>query len=104
MEYEMSALQKLQEKIEQWRVDHEALKSENAQLKVELSSISGSQNEQASEIAALKSENAQLKVELSNVSGSQNEQESQIAALKRELEEKDVEIEKIIAQVESLLA
>jgi len=72
----MSALQKLQEKIEQWRVDHEALKSENAQLKVELS----------------------------NVSGSQNAQEAQIAALKRELEEKDVEIEKIIAQVESLLA
>lgn len=72
----MSALQKLQEKIEQWRLDHEALKSENAQLKVELS----------------------------NVSGSQNAQEEQIAALKRELEEKDVEIEKIIAQVESLLA
>ena len=76
MENEMSALQKLQEKIEQWRVDHEALKSENAQMKVELS----------------------------NASGSQNEQESQIAALKRELEEKDAEIEKIIAQVETLLA
>jgi len=76
MENEMSALQKLQEKIEQWRADHEALKSENAQLKVELS----------------------------NVSGSQNEQEAQIATLKRELEEKDAEIEKIIAQVESLLA
>jgi chromosome segregation ATPase len=72
----MSALQKLQEKIEQWRADHEALKSENAQLKVELS----------------------------NVSGSQNAQEAQIETLKRELEEKDVEIEKIIAQVESLLA
>ncbi|WP_309499297.1 hypothetical protein [Sulfurovum sp.] len=72
----MSALQKLQEKIEQWRVDHEALKSENAQLKVELSTVSGSQNEQ----------------------------QSQIAALKRELEEKDTEIEKIITQVESLLA
>lgn len=72
----MSALQKLQEKIEQWRVDHEALKSENAQLKVELS----------------------------NVSGSQNAQEAQIATLKRELEEKDLEIEKIIAQVESLLS
>ncbi len=76
MENEMSALQKLQEKIEQWRADHEALKSENAQLKAELS----------------------------NVSGSQNAQEAQIATLKRELEEKDVEIEKIIAQVESLLA
>ena len=72
----MSALQKLQEKIEQWRADHEALKSENAQLKVELS----------------------------NVSGSQSQQEAQIATLRRELEEKDAEIEKIIAQVESLLA
>ena len=76
MEKKMSALQKLQEKIEQWRVDHESLKSENAQLKIELS----------------------------NVSGSQNEQEAQIAALRSELEEKDAEIEKIIAQVESLLS
>jgi len=72
----MSALQKLQEKIEQWRVDHEALKSENAQLKIELS----------------------------NASGAQGDNESQIVALKRELEEKDEEIEKIIAQVEALLA
>ncbi len=72
----MSALQKLQEKIEQWRVDHEALKSENAQLKAALNVASGSQDEQ----------------------------QQQIAALKRELDEKDVEIEKIIAQVESLLS
>ena len=72
----MAALQKLQEKIEQWKVDHEALKNENAQLKAELA----------------------------NASGSQNAQEAQIASLKRELEEKDIEIEKIIAQVESLLA
>ncbi len=72
----MSALQRLQEKIEQWRVGHEALKSENAQLKIELS----------------------------NLSGSQNEQNGQIEALRRELEEKDIEIEKIIAQVETLLA
>jgi len=72
----MSALQKLQEKIEQWRVDHEAIKSENAQLKVELE----------------------------NASGSQSEKDSIIETLKRELEEKDAEIEKIIAQVESLLS
>ena len=72
----MSALQKLQEKIEQWRADHEALKSENAQLKIELS----------------------------NISGTQSEKESQIEALKRELAEKDAEIEKIIAQVETLLS
>ena len=72
----MSALQKLQEKIEQWRVDHEAIKSENAQLKVELE----------------------------NASGSQSEKDGIIEALRRELEEKDAEIEKIIAQVESLLS
>ena len=72
----MSALQKLQEKIEQWRVDHEAIKSENAQLKVELE----------------------------NASGSQSEKDSIIETLRRELEEKDNEIEKIIAQVESLLS
>jgi len=72
----MSALQKLQEKIEEWRRDHESLKSENAQLKIELE----------------------------NASGSQNEKDTVIESLRRELEEKDAEIEKIIAQVESLLS
>ena len=72
----MSALQKLQEKIEQWRRDHEALKSENAQLKTELE----------------------------NASGTQGEKDSLIESLKRELSEKDAEIEKIITQVESLLS
>ncbi len=72
----MTALQKLQEKIEQWRVNHEALKTENAQLRVELS----------------------------NASGAQGEKDSIIESLRRELEEKDTEIEKIIAQVESLLS
>ena len=72
----MSALQKLQEKITQWKADHEALKRENEQLKTELA----------------------------NVSGSQNEKDSIIESLKRELAEKDAEIEKIIAQVEALLS
>jgi len=72
----MSALQKLQEKIEQWRLDHEALKSENAQLKIELG----------------------------NVSGAQDQKDRLIETLRRELQEKDAEIEKIIAQVESLLS
>jgi chromosome segregation ATPase len=71
----MSALQRLQEKIEQWRMDHESLKSENAQLKIELN----------------------------NVSGSHGEKDSIIESLRNELAEKDEEIEKIIAQVESLL-
>jgi cell division protein ZapB len=72
----MSALQRLQEKIEQWRVDHESLKSENAQLKIELD----------------------------NASGVHGEKDSLIESLRNELAEKDVEIEKIIAQVESLLS
>ena len=72
----MSALQRLQEKIEQWRRDFEALKSENAQLKVQLSQLGATQDEK----------------------------ERQIEALKRELAEKDAEIEKIIAQVEALLS
>jgi len=76
MERKMSALQKLQEKIEQWRVDHEAIKTENAQLKVELQ----------------------------NATGAQGEKDTLIESLRRELSEKDAEIEKIIAQVENLLS
>jgi len=72
MENNMSALQKLQSKIEAWRLEHEALKNENIQLKTQLDAANDSQGE--------------------------------LEALKRELTEKDEEIEKIIAQVESLLA
>ena len=72
----MAALQRLQEKIEQWKVDHEALKSENESLKQELQ----------------------------NISGSKGEQEALIDSLRKELAEKDAEIEKIIAQVETLLS
>ena len=72
----MSALQRLQEKIELWRVDH----------------------------VALKSENTRLKEELSRASGSQDDQKTEIELLQLELQEKDEEIEKIIAQVETLLA
>lgn len=72
----MSALQTLQEKIELWRVSHEALKNENAQLKAELATANGSKSDQ----------------------------ETEIELLQLELQEKDTEIEKIIAQVEALLA
>ncbi len=72
----MSALQRLQEKITQLKIDYEKIKHENEQLRNELLSVSGSQSEK----------------------------EQQIEALRRELDEKDAEIEKIIAQVESLLA
>ncbi len=72
----MSALNRLQEKITQLKIDHEKIKHENEQLRNELLSVSGSQSEK----------------------------EQQIEALRRELDEKDAEIEKIIAQVEALLA
>jgi predicted nucleic acid-binding Zn-ribbon protein len=72
----MSALQRLQEKITQLKIDFENVKRENEQLRNELM----------------------------NATGSQSEKEQQIEALRRELDEKDAEIEKIIAQVESLLS
>ena len=89
----MSALQRLQEKIEQWRRDHEALKAQNNDLKSQLAGVASAQNDQESVIVELRREVEQCTA-----------QESTIEALKRELEEKDAEIEKIIAQVETLLA
>jgi len=89
----MSALQKLQEKIEQWRADHEALKVQHNDLKSQLAGVASSQNEQTALIAEL-----QNKVERCSAF------ESTVEALKRELTEKDEEIEKIIAQVETLLS
>ena len=89
----MSALQRLQEKIEQWRRDHESLKAQNSDLKSQLAGIASAQSEKESLIAELRQQVEQCTAE-----------ESTIEALKRELEEKDTEIEKIIAQVETLLA
>ncbi len=89
----MSALQKLQEKIEEWRADHEALKVQNRDLKSQLAGVASAQNEKES-----------LVLELQNKVEQYTTQEATIDALKRELEDKDTEIEKIIAQVETLLA
>ena len=89
----MSALQKLQEKITQWRQDHEALKEQNANLKSQLAGVAAAQKEKESlaiEVDAKATQCASL--------------EETIATLRRELEEKDIEIEKIITQVESLLS
>ena len=59
----MSALQKLQAKIEAWRMEHEALKSENAQLKAQLNNVSNSQGD----IEALKHELAEKDVEIEKI-------------------------------------
>ncbi len=89
----MTALQKLQEKIEQWRQDHEALKAQNSDLKSQLSGVASSQNEQEALIIELRAEIDRCMLK-----------DEKIEALQRELTEKDEEIEKIIAKVESLLA
>jgi len=89
----MAALQKLQEKIEQWREDHEELKRQNADLKSQLAGVAEAQKK-----------NESLMIEVEAKTKQCMELEARISALKHELEEKDIEIEKIIAQVESLLA
>ncbi len=89
----MSALQKLQEKIEEWKNDHESLKSQNADLKSQLTGVAEAQKE-----------NQLLTLEVDARTKQCETLEESVSTLKRELEEKDTEIEKIIAQVENLLA
>jgi len=89
----MSALQKLQQKIQQWKEEHEELKRVNETLKREL--------EGASETAKVQEG---LKAELEASQSRCQNCEEELAALKRELQEKDAEIEKIITQVEALLS
>ena len=89
----MAALQKLQEKIEQWKHDHEALISQNANLKSQLAGVAEAQKA-----------NESLSIEVDAKRTQCQTLEETVATLRRELEEKDIEIEKIIAQVETLLA
>jgi len=89
----MSALQQLQEKITQWKNDHEALKSENASLKSQLAGAAGVAEEKEALVHELETKEAQCQ-----------SHEETIASLQSELREKDEEIEKIITQVEALLS
>ncbi len=89
----MSALQRLQEKIEQWRRDHDELKRQNADLKSQLAGVAGAHEAKEA-----------LRLELENTKSQCQSHEESITSLQQELKEKDEEIEKIIAQVESLLS
>jgi hypothetical protein len=89
----MSALQKLQEKIEEWKKDHETLKSQNANLKSQLAGVAEAQKAKESLVIEVDAKTKQCEI-----------LEETVITLQCELEEKDAEIEKIIAQVESLLA
>jgi len=88
----MSALQKLQEKIEQWRQDHEELKTQNADLKSQLAGVAEAQRA-----------NETLVVEVEAKAKQCETLEATVLRLQTELDEKDAEIEKIISQVEALL-
>ncbi len=92
MEKNMSALQKLQKKIEEWKVNYKVLKTENSELKQQVEGIVNSNEDEL-----------RLTHELVEKSEKCIVYELTITALKEELKEKDVEIEKIIMQVETLL-
>ena len=89
----MSALQKLQEKIEQWKKDHEALKAQNADLRSQLAGVAEAQKDNESLVIEVEAKTTQC-----------NALEEKVTLLREELQAKDAEIEKIIAQVESLLS
>jgi chromosome segregation ATPase len=72
----MSALGRLQEKIQELKEQYEALQQENAQLKAQIQ----------------------------HLSSSHGTQQASIAELRQELQDKDKEVEAIIAKVEALLS
>ncbi len=89
----MAALNRLQEKIAQWKKDHESLKAQNANLKSQLAGVAEAQKAKEALLIEVEAKTTQCQT-----------LEATIVTLRQELEEKDAEIEKIIAQVESLLA
>ena len=89
----MAALNRLQEKIEQWKKDHETLKMQNADLKSQLAGVAEAQKVKDS-----------LTIEIEAKTQECTALSARVETLTLELKEKDEEIEKIIAQVETLLA
>ena len=89
----MAALNRLQEKIEQWRIDHEEIKKQNADLRNQLAGA-----------AEVQESNESLLIEVEAKAKQCETLESTVLRLQTELDEKDAEIEKIISQVEALLA
>jgi len=92
MENNMAALNRLQEKIEQWRIDHEEIKKQNADLRSQLAGVT-----------EVQASNENLVIEVEAKTKQCETLETTVLRLQTELDEKDAEIEKIIAQVEALL-
>ncbi len=88
----MSALQKLQAKIEQWHKDQETLKMQNRNLKSQLDIVASAHESQHTLLKELEAKTLEC-----------NLLQKKVETLTQEMEEKDDEIEKIIIQVESLL-
>jgi predicted RNase H-like nuclease (RuvC/YqgF family) len=89
----MSALERLHEKIEQLKTDYVSIQEQNKNLKSQLAGVAAAHTDQETLVAELRAELEQCTAK-----------EQTIRNLQQELQEKDNEIEKIIAQVESLLA
>ena len=83
----MRALDKLKEKINEWKRDYEALAKENSELKAKLENCSESGSVQ--DVSQLEEEIERLNKE--------------IEKLKQEIELKDLEIEDILENIEELL-
>ncbi len=89
----MNALEKLQKRIN-------ALKEAYAKLK----QVNEGFKEQIADAASALEENQTLKVALEAAQKRYEACQEELAQLRRELSDKDEEIEKIVAQVEALLA
>ena len=89
----MAALNRLQEKIEQWRIDHEEIKKQSADLRSQLAGVT-----------EVQASNENLVIEVEAKTKQCETLETTVLRLQTELDEKDAEIEKIISQVEALLA
>ena len=89
----MATLQQLAEKIAQLKTAFESLKEDNAKMKAQLENATREQADKDQTIAALRQE-AERAQSLSE----------ELERVRRELRDKVEEIEKIVAQVEALLA
>jgi chromosome segregation ATPase len=89
----MNALTRLQDKIRELKTQYETIKNQNEDLKNQLAEVASAQNEKQHLLSKLELEAQRCQT-----------LEDAIEELKQELAQKDAEIEKIIAQVEALLA
>jgi len=89
----MNALTRLQDKIRELKAEFESVKRQNEDMQTKLI-----------QCASLEDEKQRLNQRIEQETQRAKDLEDTISQLKNELSQKDAEIEKIIAQVEALLA